>query len=1046
MNYESIKNFSAGLNNKKFWILLYIFFIAVPLGLLHSSASQMLRHNYETKKEQLISYYDRQLRSFGRRSLNDRFFSRMLHQYSRIANTRAQQGHTKGVYEPIQKHFPSETAYISWNNEGRILESINTDIILPDSDETKKFIETLLEYHQESLEPTKSQHDISTALSQKYLLMSRYRSLLGNFFPLSNAVTMPGQLFDSSMGSDKAFFYWNFFNNECNELGGYLFIIPKSFLNPEYGLLRGIESDVYSNPDFANGFYNHVTGEVTSSFDGISQQAEKLINYQRKINKNPIVKGDWGISVHPYGENHLINIFTIFNISNLNRDIKADIRVSAIVFLCIAALMAVFIISFYRHNKAHGISLNKKLTGLSVICMLLPISLLLFVGTNYAISQQSLLQLTARNQLRNLVTRVDQSAKEYYRKINEKLIVFMNNISQVNNENLLEESKSLIDMEFIEGIYIVDSNNKVVFDVEELTNKMFNKGFIFRLANEMLSPETYENNHQSLDESFLVSSSINRISSNPGIMQEMIWTDTKHNVFIFSDIFLTENNEENILIVIIDKNKLDLEYLKRSITHHHRHNYSSQIFAIPADNIGEIIPQVETTFKANIYPLVESALLSNNVETESISDGNGIVMTAILKGSVIDGHIIGAKSSWAKITQSLNRLYLIISLFILLSIIANLLLNKLLTADFMYPVSVINEGAKSIMEGNLDLRLPILALDELGDLSNNFNLMSQKLKNRLAELTLLYKLTRTASASHNPRELFELAANELKMHLNAASSGTVWLTEGDDENAVLVSNHYLENESEAIRKNTVESLKTSQISITFEPDINKVLLIIPLFFEEKKFGTIYLIFSDKHLLEQSDILETQKSFLETLRHHISLIIEKQRLFEQAITDSLTRLYLRRFFLATLEKEISRANRYQIEVGIIMLDIDHFKVFNDQYGHQAGDYLLRETSQRIIESIRTVDTPARYGGEEISIILPQTNIKESFMVAERIRKTIESSEYIYKDNVLKVTVSIGITCLKNRKLTVEEMIEEADKALYIAKNKGRNQVRIAPEAM
>jgi diguanylate cyclase (GGDEF)-like protein len=221
---------------------------------------------------------------------------------------------------------------------------------------------------------------------------------------------------------------------------------------------------------------------------------------------------------------------------------------------------------------------------------------------------------------------------------------------------------------------------------------------------------------------------------------------------------------------------------------------------------------------------------------------------------------------------------------------------------------------------------------------------------------------------------------------------------------------------------------------------------MPLYFEEKKFGAIYLVFPAERSRERQALSEDERSFIETLRHHLSLIIEKQRLFEQAITDGLTRLYLRRFFLATLEKEINRSKRYQLDVSVLLLDIDKFKNFNDTFGHQAGDYVLRETAQRISESIRSVDTPGRYGGEEIAVILPQTNIKEAYIVAERIRKAIESTEYTFKNDTMRVTVSIGISALHLRDVSLEELIEEADKALYVAKDKGRNQVRIAPEAM
>ncbi|HNW35214.1 MAG TPA: GGDEF domain-containing protein, partial [Candidatus Ozemobacteraceae bacterium] len=131
--------------------------------------------------------------------------------------------------------------------------------------------------------------------------------------------------------------------------------------------------------------------------------------------------------------------------------------------------------------------------------------------------------------------------------------------------------------------------------------------------------------------------------------------------------------------------------------------------------------------------------------------------------------------------------------------------------------------------------------------------------------------------------------------------------------------------------------------------------------------------------------------------------------------------------------------YRTEISLILLDIDHFKKFNDTWGHQVGDLVLQETAQRIIESIRAVDTPGRYGGEEMVVILPQTGPKDALMVSERIRTSIANAVYKSGGQELKVTVSIGVTSLSGRTVTLEGFIEECDKALYKAKDAGRNRV-------
>ena len=124
----------------------------------------------------------------------------------------------------------------------------------------------------------------------------------------------------------------------------------------------------------------------------------------------------------------------------------------------------------------------------------------------------------------------------------------------------------------------------------------------------------------------------------------------------------------------------------------------------------------------------------------------------------------------------------------------------------------------------------------------------------------------------------------------------------------------------------------------------------------------------------------------------------------------------------------------------MIDIDHFKNFNDRYGHPAGDRLLADLSKRIVASVRTLDIVARYGGEEFAVIMPDTNAEDAFRVAERIRLAVESNTFsvFHSPDQAKVTVSIGVASLKPN----VELVEEADKALYKAKNAGRNRSLLA----
>jgi diguanylate cyclase (GGDEF)-like protein/PAS domain S-box-containing protein len=165
------------------------------------------------------------------------------------------------------------------------------------------------------------------------------------------------------------------------------------------------------------------------------------------------------------------------------------------------------------------------------------------------------------------------------------------------------------------------------------------------------------------------------------------------------------------------------------------------------------------------------------------------------------------------------------------------------------------------------------------------------------------------------------------------------------------------------------------------------------------------------------------------------ITDKKRVEELSVTDSLTGLYNRLKLDSVLSYEISMAFRYDTPLSIIMLDIDHFKRVNDQYGHQVGDIVLQEFSRIIEDNARKVDIVGRWGGEEFLIILPQTEIKDALHVAEKLRITIEEFSF---SHVGTKTCSFGVATYETGESDVQ-LVEKADTALYRAKKNGRNRV-------
>ncbi|WP_172799207.1 GGDEF domain-containing protein [Bacillus sp. FJAT-29814] len=156
-----------------------------------------------------------------------------------------------------------------------------------------------------------------------------------------------------------------------------------------------------------------------------------------------------------------------------------------------------------------------------------------------------------------------------------------------------------------------------------------------------------------------------------------------------------------------------------------------------------------------------------------------------------------------------------------------------------------------------------------------------------------------------------------------------------------------------------------------------------------------------------------------------------------IIDSLTGLYNRRYFDLYMEKAVPISERSSLV--LIMLDIDHFKRINDQFGHQCGDEALKHIAEIIRCNVRKSDGYVRFGGEEFAVILPNTDVGKGEKLAERIREVVEQSHFIYKDKQIRFTISIGIATYSGEE--TEEFIEKADKALYHAKEDGRNRVAI-----
>ncbi|OGM08398.1 MAG: hypothetical protein A2008_07610 [Candidatus Wallbacteria bacterium GWC2_49_35] len=217
------------------------------------------------------------------------------------------------------------------------------------------------------------------------------------------------------------------------------------------------------------------------------------------------------------------------------------------------------------------------------------------------------------------------------------------------------------------------------------------------------------------------------------------------------------------------------------------------------------------------------------------------------------------------------------------------------------------------------------------------------------------------------------------------------------------------------------------------------ILCVPLLISEKKtIGVINIVNkTDNSIFSHDDV-----KLMETIAHHAATLIENSKLYKLATVDGMTSLYVHRYFQVRFKEEFSRALRYNKNISALMTDIDHFKKFNDTYGHQCGDMVLSHVARIVRETIRNIDIAARYGGEEFAVALPETDAEGAYKLAERIRKNVEESACCTPKGDLKVTISLGVACNCNTKSPTHlALIACADSALYKSKEGGRNRVTV-----
>jgi diguanylate cyclase (GGDEF)-like protein len=206
-------------------------------------------------------------------------------------------------------------------------------------------------------------------------------------------------------------------------------------------------------------------------------------------------------------------------------------------------------------------------------------------------------------------------------------------------------------------------------------------------------------------------------------------------------------------------------------------------------------------------------------------------------------------------------------------------------------------------------------------------------------------------------------------------------------------------------------------------------------------GLYGLILVGPKLLE-AQYTTQELAFLDKLMVFATLAIQNNLHYEHSVRDGKTGLFNHGFFMLRLQDEIGRTRRAGHSFSVIVMDVDKFKLFNDNFGHLAGDRVLEQIALAIRDNVRAQDIPSRFGGEEFTVLLPETERSAAWVVAERLRQAVEHTQVPWNPPLPRVTISLGVSVYNSYlKLGANELIEQADEALYISKKRGRNRTTV-----
>lgn len=365
-------------------------------------------------------------------------------------------------------------------------------------------------------------------------------------------------------------------------------------------------------------------------------------------------------------------------------------------------------------------------------------------------------------------------------------------------------------------------------------------------------------------------------------------------------------------------------------------------------------------------------------------------------------------------------------------------------------VSRFLQAARRLAGGDFSSPIRVAGHDEFAALGDEFNNMSTQLEHRLEELSqerarlreAIRRIGETFASNLDRPALLELALKTAVDAVQAQAGRVSVRAEPEGPLAEAAREGPLESVEDAIYEAERVALDTGDVGQGVLEDQNAISVPLrPLEAGRRIHGLITVAAIGRPFSEDDrEVLRSLGAQAALALENVDLHVQVSR---QAVTDELTGLANHGRFQELLGSEAEQVRRYHHSLGLIMLDIDDFKSVNDTYGHQQGDVVLKRVARAVADSSREVDYPARYGGEEMALILPHTDLEGAYAIAERIRTTVEDLRIPRVDQrgTLRITASVGVAASSEG--IKDTLIADADAALYEAKRQGKNRTVQAP---